>query len=118
MKEMLTDGLFARPMYEERRWGWYCVLDYSKQDGRKIITKRLHIGVVKSFSCEYHHFRSETWTIISGKGLFLQDTIMKEVAQGDVLQIPIGSRYEPLAVTDLEFIEVQMGSELVEEDSV
>lgn len=31
MKDMLHDGLFSRPMYEERRWGWYRVLDITKK---------------------------------------------------------------------------------------
>ena len=40
------------------------------------------------------------------------------VKPGDVLTIPIGAKHGLRAVTDLEFIEVQMGSDLVEENIV
>ena len=40
------------------------------------------------------------------------------VKAGDVINIPVRSRHAIRAVTDLEFIEVQTGSDLVEEDIV
>ncbi|MDR6553585.1 sugar phosphate nucleotidyltransferase [Paenibacillus qinlingensis] len=118
MKEMLTDGLFARPMYEERRWGWSRVLDYTKQEGVEILTRRLHIDAGKSLEYQQHLFRREMWTIISGKGKVILDGIQKKVAPGDVLEIPAGLKHALLAETNLEYIEVQIGSTLVEEDVV
>lgn len=118
MKEMLKDGLFERPMYEERRWGWYRVLDNTKQNGMEIVTKRVHLIEGKNLSYQYHLFHSGTWTIVSGTGKFVQDGVLKRVVSGDFFQIPIGSKYALLAETDLDFIEVQMGSKLLEEDTV
>ncbi|URM33464.1 cupin domain-containing protein [Cytobacillus firmus] len=118
MKDMLTEGLFSRPMYEERRWGWYRVLDITKCEGREVLTKRLHIHAGKNLSYQYHHYREETWTIISGQAIFIQDGKKVHVRSGDVLQIPIGSKHAMYAETDVEFIEVQIGSPLVEEDIV
>ena len=42
----------------------------------------------------------------------------KVVRPGDVLEIKPGEKHAIKAVTDLEFIEVQSGSELIEEDIV
>ncbi|HHY74158.1 MAG TPA: mannose-1-phosphate guanylyltransferase [Bacillus bacterium] len=118
LKEMLN-GHKQRPMYEERRWGWYRVLDYTKlENGQEVLTKRIGISSGKNLSYQIHEKRREVWTIISGKGEFVLDGVLKEVKSGAVLEIPIGAKHAIKAVEDLEFIEVQMGSELVEEDIV
>jgi len=108
-----------RPMYEERRWGWYRVLDHTVfEGGNEVLTKRLSLMVGKNFSYQYHNQRSEVWTIISGEGLYAFNGVVCRVKPGDVLNIPIGAKHGLRAVSDLEFIEVQMGSTLVEEDIV
>jgi len=108
-----------RPMYEERRWGWYRVLDRTVfEGGHEVLTKRLSIIAGKNFSYQYHNHRSEVWTIIGGKGQYALNGVVCRVKAGDVLNIPIGAKHGLRAVTDLELIEVQMGSDLVEEDIV
>jgi mannose-1-phosphate guanylyltransferase len=108
-----------RPMYEERRWGWYRVLDYVKlNDDNEVLTKRISVTAGKNLSYQKHFHRGEVWTIISGTGLFVLNDKMWTVKQGDVLQIPIGALHGIKAITDLEFIEVQSGTELIEEDIV
>jgi len=118
MKDMLHDGLSSRPMYEERRWGWYRVLDFTKKEGREVLTKRLCVKSGKNLSYQFHNHRSEVWTIISGDAIFIQDGETKMVLPGDVLTIPLGSKHCLYALTDTEIIEVQMGSSIVEEDIV
>ncbi|MDG5787884.1 sugar phosphate nucleotidyltransferase [Evansella sp. AB-P1] len=105
-----------RPMYEERRWGWYKVLDYTKYDGNEVLTKRLGILAGRNLSYQLHFKRSEVWTVVKGHGEFVMNGKMKKVRQGDVLQIPVRSRHAIRAITDMEIIEVQSGSELIEED--
>ncbi|MDJ1474766.1 sugar phosphate nucleotidyltransferase [Bacillus sp. LS15-K4] len=108
-----------RPMYEERRWGWYRVLDHTKyDDGNEVLTKRIGITASKNLSYQYHNNRSEVWTIVKGEGIFVLDDKIRVVRPGDVLEIQPGQKHAIKAVTDLEFIEVQSGSELVEEDIV
>ena len=115
----LVDQFQSRPMFEERRWGWYRVLDHTKFDGGdEVLTKRIGVTAGKNLSYQLHHHRSEVWTVISGEGLFVQDDVIRTVQPGDVLQIPVGSKHGIKALTDLEFIEVQAGSDLVEEDIV
>lgn len=118
VKELVGDW-DQRPMYEERRWGWYRVLDHTKyDDGNEVLTKRIGITASKNLSYQYHNNRSEVWTIVKGEGIFVLDDEIRVVRPGDVLEIQPGQRHAIKAVTDLEFIEVQSGSELVEEDIV
>lgn len=117
IKEMVRD-LDQRPMYEERRWGWYRVLDYTKFDDREVLTKRIKVHKGKNLSYQYHAKRNEVWTIINGEGKFVLNEEIRRVKQGDVLRIPIKAKHGIKAITDLEFIEVQSGSELIEEDIV
>lgn len=118
IKEVMKN--FAqRPMYEERRWGWYKVLDYRKFPGSyEVLTKRLYIKAGKNISYQLHLKRSEVWMIISGTGEAVVDDQIRKISPGDVLQIPIGVKHCIHTFTDMEFIEVQTGSELVEEDIV
>lgn len=118
MKDMLHEGLFARPMFEERRWGWYRVLDFSKKDDKEILTKKLFVEAGKNLSYQYHNYRAEIWTIVSGEAEFMLNEQIKKVNAGDVIQIPIGAKHTIKAITDTEIIEVQMGSSLIEEDIV
>ncbi|ASK17325.1 MULTISPECIES: sugar phosphate nucleotidyltransferase [Bacillus] len=118
VKELVGDW-DQRPMYEERRWGWYRVLDHTKYaEGNEVLTKRIGITANKNLSYQYHNNRSEVWTIVKGEGIFVLDNEIRVVRVGDVLEIQPGQKHAIKAVTDLEFIEVQSGSELVEEDIV
>ncbi|MED0738686.1 sugar phosphate nucleotidyltransferase [Aneurinibacillus thermoaerophilus] len=108
-----------RPMYEERRWGWYRVLDHTKvENGNEVLTKRIGVHAGKNLSYQIHHKRSEVWTIISGEGQFVLNDQLYHVKPGDVLQIPVGAKHAIRAITDLQFVEVQTGSELIEEDII
>ncbi|HFJ9328743.1 sugar phosphate nucleotidyltransferase [Bacillus cereus] len=118
VKELVGDW-DQRPMYEERRWGWYRVLDHTKYDDEnEVLTKRIGITASKNLSYQYHNNRSEVWTIVKGEGIFVLDNEIRVVRPGDVLEIQPGQKHAIKAVTDLEFIEVQSGGELIEEDIV
>jgi mannose-1-phosphate guanylyltransferase len=117
IKELVGD-LNNRPMYEERRWGWYKVLDYVKVDnGNEVLTKRIKINTGRNLSYHHHNFRQEVWTVIKGEGLLYLNNVLKVIRQGDVIEIPKGINHAVKAISDLEIIEVQTGSELVEEDN-
>ncbi|MEW4241083.1 sugar phosphate nucleotidyltransferase [Priestia megaterium] len=108
-----------RPMYEERRWGWYRVLDYTKlSEDKEVLTKRIGVQAGKNLSYQLHDYRDEVWTIIKGEGEFILNDEMKVVKPGDVLQVKSGEKHAIKAITDLEIIEVQTGSQLIEEDIV
>ena len=114
-----VQSIEQRPMYEEKRWGCYRVLDYQKlEDGNEVLTKRIKIVAGRNLSYQMHDKRQEVWTIISGEGELIIDGVFQTVKPGDVIQIPAKAKHGARAISDLEFIEVQMGSELIEEDIV
>lgn len=109
--------LSNRPMYEERRWGTYRVLDdIEYEDGTRSLTKSITLKAGKNISYQIHHHRGEIWTFVDGEGIFVLDGKRKNVKRGDVVNIPLGHLHAIKAVTDLTFIEVQIGNPLIEED--
>jgi len=115
----LVNGFTQRPMFEERRWGWYRVLDHTKyENGQEVLTKRIGVSAGNNLSYQLHYQRSEVWTITNGEGEFALDDVIYQVKPGDVLNIPVGAKHGVRASTDLEFIEVQAGTDLVEGDIV
>lgn len=112
-----ANKLTTRPMYEERRWGTYRVLDNAAYgDGTQSLTKMIHLKAGKCISYQLHHHRSETWICVDGEGVFVLDGECRQVRRGDVMNIPLGHHHAIKATTDLAFIEVQIGNPLVEED--
>ena len=112
-----VDNLTPRPMYEERRWGTYRVIDDSPyEDGRHSLTKSITVNPGRCISYQVHHHRSEAWTFVEGEGIFVLDGIEKRVKAGDTVVIPVNHHHAVKAISKLTFIEVQTGNPLVEED--
>lgn len=112
-----VDDLEQRPMYEEKRWGQYTVLDYNEyKDKQKSLTKNLFIKSGKQLSYQKHDKRDEIWTIVDGTGDLLIDGHIRNVKRGDVAYITRGMKHAIRATTDMHIIEVQIGEELIEED--
>ncbi|CAG7653037.1 Alginate biosynthesis protein AlgA [Paenibacillus solanacearum] len=118
IKEVMNE-INNRPMYEERRWGSYKVIDYSKaEDGTEVLTKRIIIKPGKNSSYHVHYKRDEVWTITAGSGTLFVNGIMHNVSKGDSLTIPRGTRHAVYSKDGIEFIEIQMGEEVTENDKV
>lgn len=112
-----ADRLQRRPMYEERRWGEYKVIDTVEfPDGYKTLTKQLKIKSGKGISYQVHRHRDEVWTFVDGEGMLVLDDEVTKIGRGDTVCIRKGVKHAVKAVTDLLFIEVQSGDLLVEED--
>ena len=112
-----VDNLSPRPMYEERRWGSYRVLDSTTySDGSMSLTKVLQIKSGRYISYQIHNNREEVWTVVDGEGVVVLDGETRNVSRGDVVVINQGQKHAIKATTDLQIVEVQMGSSLVEED--
>jgi len=110
-------SLDGRPMYEERRWGTYKVIDlFASTDGNQVLTKHLHINSGKSISYQKHLHRDEVWTFITGTGTLVIDGKVKQVKAGDVVYIEKGMKHFVEAATDLHIIEVQLGDKVDEND--
>lgn len=118
IKELLKD-FDQRPMFEERRWGWYHVIDHANYEGgQEMLTKRISVLPGKNLSYQYHETRNEVWTVIKGEGEFVLDDKIMQIKAGDVLRIPARAKHSVKALTSLEFIEVQTGRNLVEDDKI
>ena len=83
-----VDNLSPRPMYEERRWGSYRVLDSTNySDGYMSLTKVLHLKSGRYISYQIHEHRQEVWTVVDGEGIVVLDGVISNVSRGDVLTI-------------------------------
>ncbi|PKG23703.1 sugar phosphate nucleotidyltransferase [Niallia nealsonii] len=118
VKELISN-ITQPPMYEERIWGWSRVLDYAKyDDGNEMVTKRICIYEGKNSSYHYHKLRDEVWTIVRGEGELALDDYITRVKAGDIVHIPSGKKHGIKAFTELEFVEVQTGKGISEEDFI
>ncbi|MFU7590463.1 sugar phosphate nucleotidyltransferase [Priestia sp. RMT2NF4] len=118
IKEIIGDWNYP-PMYEERIWGWSRVLDYAKYDEEtEMVTKRIHISKGKNSTYHYHNIRDEVWTIVRGEGELALDDYIRRVKAGDIIHLPAGKKHGIRALSDLEFIEVQTGKVISNEDSI
>ncbi len=114
-----ADKIQARPMYEERRWGTYRVMGHEHfEDGHNALTKLLYLKAGCNISYQYHTKREEIWTFVDGEGILILDDERIPVSRGNVAHIKAGQKHAVRAVTDLQIIEVQAGTDLVEEDIV
>ena len=112
-----VDPIHMRPMFEERRWGTYRVLDDSRYiDGSHSLTKSITLHPGKYISYQIHHHRTEVWTFVEGEGIFVLEGKARRVKAGDTVIIPVEHHHSIKALTELTFIEVQMGNPLIEED--
>ncbi len=110
-------ALKNRPMYEERRWGKYKIVDsVCFPDGSQSLTKHVSLDPDCSISYHRHDYHDEVWTIIDGEGEIVIDGVRRKIKRGDTVEIPKGFKHGVHALTSLSFIEVQTGTKLSEED--
>ena len=74
----------------------------------------------KRLSLQYHHHRDEHWTVIKGKGVVTLDNKSIELELNGNIFIPKLAKHRMTNNTDedVEFIEIQIGDYLGEDDIV
>ncbi len=102
--------------HDVRPWGQYWVLEDSKT--HKV--KRIEVNPGGRLSYQYHHHRSEVWTIVSGVARITLEGNVCDFDPGQVIQIPQGTKHrvENPGADILTIIEVQLGSYFGEDDIV
>lgn len=102
--------------HDIRPWGEYWVLE----DAEKYKVKRILVNPGGKLSLQYHHKRSEVWTIVDGTGTITLDEKIEDYEVGQVVQIPQGvhHRIENRTQKPVVFIEVQWGTYFGEDDIV
>ncbi|MDR2559635.1 MAG: mannose-1-phosphate guanylyltransferase [Oscillospiraceae bacterium] len=112
----LAEQISQRPMYEQRRWGDYRVLDYKQNAGNSSLVKRIRIDAGQTMTRKSCGSRSEVWVVVSGKGILTVDAVDSVVSTGSMAEIPQNAEYSFLAATELELIEIQFGAGALEEE--
>lgn len=100
----------------KRPWGEWQVVSV----GKKYVVKRIKINPNSSLSLQLHHYRGEHWVIASGKAMVTIGDARFELKAGKAVDIPKKTKHriENLTNEPVEFIEIQMGKILNEEDIV
>jgi len=99
-----------------RPWGSYECLRMG--DGFQV--KHIIVSVAGRLSLQYHHHRSEHWTIVSGTARVTVGDTVSIMTANESVYIPKGDvhRLENIGDDELHLIEVQCGSYLGEDDIV
>ncbi len=102
--------------FEERPWGRFFVI----HDEKNYKIKRIEVNPKGRLSYQYHHKRSEAWTIVEGEGCITLNDKTKDYKIGETILIPQGvkHRIENKKNAKVIFIEVQTGSYFGEDDIV
>jgi mannose-6-phosphate isomerase len=106
----------ASPLYDERPWGTFTVLD----EGENFKVKRIEVLPGKRLSYQKHAQRAEHWMVVAGEAKVTLDDEEITVAAGETVDIPIEAKHrvENASAEKLIFIEIQRGSYLGEDDIV
>ena len=101
---------------EERPWGRFYII----HEDSSYKLKRIEVDPGGRLSYQYHHKRSEAWTIVEGGGMITLNGEVKEYVKGETIVIPKGvkHRIENNRKEKVVFIEVQTGTYFGEDDIV
>ncbi|HEX8161777.1 MAG TPA: phosphomannose isomerase type II C-terminal cupin domain [Pyrinomonadaceae bacterium] len=113
MAEAKTDA-DTSPLYDERPWGSFTVLD--EGEGYKV--KRIEVLPGKRLSYQKHAQRAEHWMVVKGEARVTLDGEEVSVRAGETVDIGIGTahRVENRGQEKMVFIEIQRGGYLGEDD--
>ena len=100
----------------KRPWGEWEVISV----GNKYVVKKITVNPHQSLSLQLHHHRGEHWIIVQGMATVTIDNTKQELALGKSVDIPKEHKHRMENLTDdpLQFIEIQMGKILDENDIV
>ena len=101
---------------EERPWGRFYVI----HDETSYKLKRIEVDPGGRLSYQYHHKRSEAWTIVEGEGDITLDGKVITYSKGETILIPQGvkHRIQNNGKQEVVFIEVQTGTYFGEDDII
>ena len=99
-----------------RPWGYYTVT----ASGDGYLTKKIHVNPHQKLSLQSHNHRSEHWVVALGVATVRKGDDVLELQAGQSVDIAIGEKHslQNLSDNDVEIIELQQGSILLEEDII
>jgi mannose-1-phosphate guanylyltransferase / mannose-6-phosphate isomerase len=97
-----------------RPWGWFETVD----EGSNFKVKRIQVNPGSKLSYQSHAFRNEHWVIIKGKATIIQDGEEVTLEHDQSTYIKKGVKHQLInnEKINLEIIEVQTGTKVIEED--
>ena len=101
---------------ENRPWGSFTVLD----EGEGFKVKRISVNPGHKLSLQYHHHRSEHWTVVQGVATVTLGEDIKQLKVNESIYILLKEKHA-LANEGkelMQLIEVQVGDYLGEDDIV
>ncbi len=111
-----NDTLLDRHNRVYRAWGFYETIDL----GERYQVKHIRVKPGAKLSVQMHHHRAEHWVVVSGTARIQRDDEELVLTENQYVFIPLGSIHavENIGRTPLDFVEVQSGSYLGEDDIV
>ncbi|MDE6844436.1 MAG: cupin domain-containing protein [Lachnospiraceae bacterium] len=103
-----VDEIDQQIMFAEKSWGSFQVIDIEEES----MTIKVTLNPGHKMNYHSHAQRDEVWTVISGRGKTVVDGVERQVAAGDVIQMPAGVPHTIFADTRLQVIEVQIGLDI------
>ena len=104
------------PISESRPWGCFTILD----EGIGYKVKRISVKPGEKLSLQYHHHRSEHWTVVQGEASVTIGDRTKSVKINESVYIPLKEKHALANEGQelMQLIEVQLGDYLGEDDIV
>ena len=100
--------------FDTRPWGRYEVVAAQDHFKAKLITVMPHARL----SYQSHQHRDEHWIVVRGAGKVILEGVARNVKAGDYIFVGKGSRHRMVNPydSDLQFVEIQLGSYFGEDD--
>lgn len=104
-----VEDIDVRPMYEEREWGDYTVLNVSVDENHnKAVTKKKTVKQGSEIKEKIHTANRAVWTVLSGKAVIKINGRNHDAFPGDTYTIDKGVAHSLKAVEDTVILEVQI----------
>lgn len=103
-----VDAIDQQIMFAEKSWGSYRVLDVEEDS----MTVKVTLNPGHKMNYHSHEKRDEIWNVIHGTGRTIVDGMEQPVKAGDVITMSAGCKHTVIADTELQLIEVQLGTDI------
>ncbi len=109
-------NLYQKGDHDTRPWGTWEVLDGDDN----FCVKRIMVKPQGKLSLQLHHHRGEHWIIVKGEAVVTLGEKLINVKADDAVYIPVETKHriENKSSEPVEFIEIQTGDNLDENDIV
>lgn len=107
---------YQRGQSDVRPWGTWEVIDC----GNEFCVKHICVNAGAILSLQSHNFRAEHWIIVKGTAVVTLGEQILEKRAGESVYIPLKTKHriQNKTNTPMEFVEVQVGENLDENDII